>query len=120
MVKAMGQVFTYSGRHKDRGGTYAGKPRDSVNESFAHILGDPYVSAVHGMPYKIMRDVSILIVACVYLNRLNLISSTWASVFGQQEADGFADLFVCKLKEIMDRLYSDRNFLEVGREKCRR
>lgn len=74
-----------------------GKPTDN---SYLIRFDDTVITEIHGVGYKLLSSTPLTLIAYIYLNRLNLVMASAASLFTREEAESFLDMIVAKISEL--------------------
>ncbi len=69
-----------------------------TSASIRAILGELYVSEIHGIGYKLLSKTHLVLIAYVYHKNLNIVMATDACHFTRQEAEEFLDLVIDNLE----------------------
>ncbi|MDQ7781975.1 MAG: hypothetical protein RDU20_03785 [Desulfomonilaceae bacterium] len=74
-----------------------GRPSDN---SYLINIKDTVITEIHGVGYKLLSSTPLTLIAYVYLNRLNLVAATAASLFTRDEAESYMDKILATISEI--------------------
>ncbi len=76
----------------------------ATDDSYLVRVNETEVTEIHGVGYKLLSSTPLTLIVYVYLNRLNLVRATAASLFTRDEAESFMDKILATISEITREL----------------
>ncbi|MFH1115198.1 MAG: hypothetical protein V1792_14910 [Pseudomonadota bacterium] len=76
----------------------------STDNSYLLRVNETEVTEIHGVGYKLLSSTPLTLIVYVYLNRLNLVMATAASLFTRDEAEAFMDKILETISELTRKL----------------
>lgn len=70
-----------------------------TGNSYLVRIDDTEITEIHGIGYKLLSNTPLILIAYIYLNRLNLVMATSAGLFTREEAELFMDMVMTTLDE---------------------